>query len=230
MTQTTHYASGHQTRFNVKIEIPRGADNSYEFEHSFMASEIQEAIFTARIINDTEPGTGTVVLQLTTDAHPDQWDLDTDEEGRIDFLDGDTDLLRRASSQLNLEYDIEFTLNNLEIVPIEVGTFTIQPTMTEDSGTAQYLTRATRAGLAADFDAVLAGHRSSALAAAAASGATDILVLDATPFAAGNTLNVAYDTGYDQRTISSIATNTISLSGGGLSGAASAGRIVIKVS
>ena len=233
MTQLKHEGSEWSTKLGQEITIVRGDDNYYTFTHGSLASEIDYIKLTARIKSSTEPGTGTAAIEIDSDAHSSQWDVATDYEGVVTFLDGDTNGFRKANSELDLDYDIQVVLNDADVYTVEKGTLRVEPDVTHDDSTAAYLTRNTRSDYDNELDAILAGMNSTVITTAGAASDTDLDVADTSQFTVGDEIGIVLDSGYQEVTLDSKTATNIDFSTsdpGGLTGAASVDNIVFWVS
>jgi hypothetical protein len=191
--------------------------------------------FTARATDSTtgEPRSGTVVIQIASDEQSAQWDVNEDFEAELTIYDSNTEGLTKANDQLQLDYDIEAEQVDGTFYTVEIGTLIIEADVTQDSGTAAYLSWKTRNAYRTELAGITACLDITYLSTAASASDTDIDVDNGALFSATDDICIYLDDGTVQEvTIDTVATNNLDFSTsdpGGLTDDAAIDNVVMKV-
>lgn len=219
--------SGERTHSTLTLEIPRGDTKTIEgtdatgVDHDLQASEIQYVSFTVRDSSDT------AVVQLTTDAHSSQFDYSTDYKLKITLEKEDTEGLSLTESYT---YGIEIIDNSDRVYTPYTGVFSLIDDVVYDDATASYLTRTPRSAFESLMAGLLACVNATQTSAAAASGASAIVVDTPGIFTASDSIVIELDGGTrEKHDIATIVSSTINLDGTTLGDTVAADNVVIRV-
>lgn len=226
MTQITYDTRQTDTE---ALSMPRGDTRKHTFTHVLgAAAAVKEARFMIRTDDTNE----TVLVSLSKDSNPTQFDFSTSNECTITLAASDTTGVALGSHKYALELVDQ---SDLVYTPW-TGEFTLTDDVVNDDETAPHLSWNTRATLDAQIDALetkvsgmITSVNASYLASSASASATQITVNNGAVFSALDTIRVILDSGtYDDNTASTVSSSVITL-GTPLAGAASANNIVRKV-
>lgn len=211
---------------DTNVSMPRSDDRELVFKHVLgPSSAVKEARF------HVTDGDGTVMIALALDTQPAQWDFTTDDEGTITIASADTTGVALAP----YNYAIELIDQSDLVYTVQRGEFDLTDDIVANTGTAPYLSWATREELDDDVDDLeneLSDIAScgdfSWLTVAIAGGEGTITVKNGQIFEDAGTpdIRVALDSGgYEDDTVVSVAGNVVTLTAT-IAGAAAIGKMV----
>lgn len=195
-------------------QMPRGDTRTLTFAHEWAASNINEARFWMK---DAD---GNVVLSLSKESNPDQWDLTTDYEASVTPKAGDTEDLAVDIYSFGIEF--RNADSPAVVYTVMVGTNDLYDDVVNDNtttGAGGELSWQTREELTRQYTSLATCHAYSYLVADASSGASTITVADGSVFTDGDAVRIVLDSGTQDTTIT-VSDDTLTL-GTNLSGDAS---------
>lgn len=213
---------------DLALSMTRGDDVEWTFVHEMGTSAaIQQITFQIVDSNDV------VKTSIALDTAPTQFDIATENECTLQIKHENT---RGLDPTVAYKYAVEMIDNSsLRYTPY-VGSFTLRDDIVDDGLTSPSASWETRQDLETEIDTLEAEIASvsaifsvSALSAAASSGASSVVLLDASIVSGTDTIRIETDSGYENHTVLSVVSNTVNLDGTTLGDDAAAGNAAAKV-